>query len=164
MTPTGVRSAEKAGFATTTGKPEDRRAISATLSNTAQKMFRWRKLGRVFDPREVDIDWMKDFAQAPSTLVLDDRVRVYFACRPAADRNGQFVSYMAYVDFKRGNLHERVDISKEWILPLGERGTFDEFGTNSVGVERRTFGFTRGLDEVRIRAFQCASAWRSARQ
>ena len=100
-----------------------------------QKAFEWRKLGRVFDPQEVDdIDWMKDFAQAPSALVLGACVRVYFACRPAADSNGQFVSYLAYVDFKRDNLLERVNISRERILPLGERGTFDEFGTNPASV------------------------------
>jgi hypothetical protein len=100
-------------------------------------VFRWRKLGRVFDPREVDdIDWMKDYAQAPSALVLDNCVRVYFACRPAADSSGQFVSYLAYADFKRDNLLERVNISRKWILPLGERGTFDEFGTNPGSVIR----------------------------
>ena len=100
-------------------------------------MFRWRKLGRVFDPREVDdIDWMKDFAQAPSALVLDECVRVYFACRPAPDSSGQFVSYLAYVDFTRDNLIERVNVSRKQILPLGERGTFDEFGTNPASVIR----------------------------
>ena len=77
---------------------------------------------------------MKDFAQAPSALVLDDRVRVYFACRPTADSNGQFVSYVAYVDFKRDNLLERINISNERILALGDRGTFDEFGTNPASV------------------------------
>ena len=79
---------------------------------------------------------MKDFAQAPSALVFSEHVRVYFACRPAADRNGQFVSYMAYVDFKRDNLLERVNVSKELILPLGGCGTFDEFGTNPASVIR----------------------------
>jgi predicted GH43/DUF377 family glycosyl hydrolase len=101
-----------------------------------QKMFKWRKLGRVFDPREVDIEWMKDFAQAPSALLLDDRVRVYFACRPAADSNNQFVSYVAYVDFRRDDLLQRIGISRERMLPLGERGTFDEFGTNPASVIR----------------------------
>ena len=47
----------------------------AACPRPTSKMFRWRKLGRVFDPREVDIEWMRDFAQAPSALVLDDRSR-----------------------------------------------------------------------------------------
>lgn len=102
-----------------------------------RKAFSWRKLGRVFDPAEIDdIEWMKDFAQAPSALVLDEHVRVYFACRPAADSSGQFVSYLAYVDFRRDNLLERVNVSRERILPLGERGMFDEFGTNPASVIR----------------------------
>ncbi len=32
--------------------------------------------------------WLKEFAQAPATLVFDDFVRVYFSCRPPADENG----------------------------------------------------------------------------
>jgi predicted GH43/DUF377 family glycosyl hydrolase len=94
-------------------------------------MLEWTKLGRVFDPAKVShIPWMANFAQAPAVLVLDNVVRVYFSCRPAADTNGQFSSYLAYADFKRDNLLELVDFSKQPILPLGEKGTFDEFGTN----------------------------------
>jgi predicted GH43/DUF377 family glycosyl hydrolase len=100
-------------------------------------MFRWQKLGRVFDPGEVrDIPWMKDFAQAPSVLVFEKTVRVYFACRPEADASGQFVSYLAYTDFKRDSLLERVGISRQRVLPLGARGAFDEFGTNPISVIR----------------------------
>ena len=42
-------------------------------------MFTWKKLGKVFTPQDVDgRPWLKEFAQAPATLVLDDVVRVYF--------------------------------------------------------------------------------------
>lgn len=99
-------------------------------------MFNWHKLGRVFDPRQVGIPWMQDFAQAPSALVLEDRIRVYFASRPPADAAGQFISYMGYADFRRDNLLERLDVSLHWILPLGGRGAFDEFGTNPASVVR----------------------------
>ena len=57
-------------------------------------MFKWKKLGKVFTPQEVEgRSWLKEFAQAPATLLFDDFVRVYFSCRPPADENGQFVSY-----------------------------------------------------------------------
>ena len=46
---------------------------------------------------------MTEFAQAPSTLVFDDFLRVYFSCRPSPDQKGQYVSYSAFVDLNRKN-------------------------------------------------------------
>lgn len=98
-------------------------------------MFRWEKLGRVFDPTEVKgFDWMKEFAQAPCTLLFDDRVRVYFSCRGKPDSLGRYVSRCAYVDLNRANLFEVVKVSPKPVLGLGELGTFDEFGTYPVSV------------------------------
>ena len=43
-------------------------------------MFRWQKLGKIFDPTELkNYGWMDEFAQAPSSLIFDDFVRVYFS-------------------------------------------------------------------------------------
>ena len=100
-------------------------------------MFIWKKKGRVFIPQDfTDIDWLKNFAQAPSVLIFDDFIRVYFSCRPLPDENNQYVSYSAYVDLKRDNLFEIIEISKEPIFKLGNRGTFDEFGTYPTTVIR----------------------------
>ncbi len=100
-------------------------------------MFKWKKLGRVFNPQDVrGIGWMKEFAQSPSVLIFKTYVRVYFCCRQPADDTGQYISRLAYVDLKRDNLFEIVNISKSPILPLGELGTFDEFGTNPTSVIR----------------------------
>ena len=68
-------------------------------------MFKWKKLGKIFTPQEVKgRSWLKEFAQAPATLVFDNFVRVYFSCRPLADQGGQYVSYSAYVDLDRADL------------------------------------------------------------
>ena len=100
-------------------------------------MFSWHKLGKVFSPQEVDgLSWLKEFAQAPASLVFDDFVRVYFSCRPPSDENGQYVSYSAYVDLDRDNLFNVLSVSRKPILSLGEGGTFDEFGTYPVSVIR----------------------------
>lgn len=100
-------------------------------------MFRWKKLGKVFDPSVVTgRPWLKEFAQAPATLLLDDVVRVYFSCRPPADPNGQYVSYSAYVDLDRRDLTRIIRVADEPILALGELGTFDEFGVYPVSVIR----------------------------
>jgi hypothetical protein len=100
-------------------------------------MFRWKKLGKVFDPREVEgRSWLREFAQAPCTLPFDDFVRVYFSCRPPPDGNGQYCSYSAFVDLKRDDLFQVVRVSAEPILKLGGLGEFDEFGTYPVSVIR----------------------------
>ena len=100
-------------------------------------MFKWKKLGRVFNPQEIEnIPWLKEFAQAPSVIIYEKFIRVYFSCRPAPDINGQYVSYSAFIDLNRENLFERVNIGKEPILKLGELGTFDEFGTYPSSVIR----------------------------
>ncbi len=101
-------------------------------------MFRWTKLGRVFNPAEIDgIPWMREFAQGPCTLAFEDFIRVYFSCRPQRDGNGQYISYSGYVDLDRQNFFKILRISEKPILDLGKRGTFDEFGTYPVSVIRR---------------------------
>ncbi len=100
-------------------------------------MFKWEKIGKVFTPQEVEGRiWLKEFAQAPSTLVFDDFVRVYFSCRPPADENGQYVSYSAFVDLDREDLFKVRGVSEQPILGLGGLGEFDEFGTYPVSVIR----------------------------
>ncbi len=98
-------------------------------------IFEWEKKGRVFDPSTVNDRWfINEFAQAPSVLVFDDYVRVYFSCRPPADDKGQYVSYSAWLDLDRKDLFNVLRIAEQPILPLGELGTFDEFGVYPVSV------------------------------
>lgn len=100
--------------------------------------FKWKKLGRVFDPSAVPNRYfIKAFAQAPCAVVFDDFVRVYFSCRPDPDANGQYVSYSAFVDLDRKDLMKVIRFSEKPILELGEIGTFDEFGTYPVSVIKR---------------------------
>lgn len=100
-------------------------------------MFNWKKLGRVFDPTQVhDKVWLKEFAQAPATLVFDEFVRVYFSCRPNRDENGQYVSHTAFLDLDRTNLLKIKAISDSPILELGGVGEFDEFGVYPTSVLR----------------------------
>lgn len=100
-------------------------------------MFNWIKLGRIFDPTDVDgRPWLREFAQAPATLVFDDFVRVYFSCRPLRDAHGQYVSYTAFVDLARNDLSKIIHIAKKPIMELGSLGTFDEFGIYPTSVIR----------------------------
>lgn len=102
-------------------------------------MFKWKKLGRIFNPIDnpASPEWMQEFAQAPCTLEFQDFIRVYFSCRPKADANGQYVSYSAFVDLAKDDLFNVLRVSKVPILSLGKLGTFDEFGTYPVSVIRQ---------------------------
>jgi predicted GH43/DUF377 family glycosyl hydrolase len=100
-------------------------------------MFRWQRLGLLFDPRtHASPGWMHEFAQSPSALVLDDRVRVFFCARPAPGADGQYLSYLASIDLDRGDPRRVIGICRQPLLPLGGLGCFDEFGTNPVSVIR----------------------------
>jgi len=100
-------------------------------------MFRWKKLGKVFDPKQAaDRAWLQEFAQAPCALLFEDFVRVYFSCRPAPDARGQYVSRSAFVDLEREDPLVVRRVAEEPILPLGGLGEFDEFGTYPVSVIR----------------------------
>lgn len=102
-----------------------------------RSMFNWKKRGKVFDPTTIqNKPWLKEFAQAPSVLIFDEFVRVYFSCRPTPDSNGQYTSYSAYVDLNRNNLFDVLRVSNQPILTLGGIGEFDEFGTYPVSVTR----------------------------
>ncbi|KAB0324677.1 hypothetical protein LSO07_13165 [Janthinobacterium sp. PLB04] len=106
-------------------------------SSPREAPFRWKKLGKVFTPQAVEgRPWLKEFAQAPATLVFDDYVRVYFSCRPGPDAQGQYVSYSAFVDLERSDLFKIRRVSEQPILALGGLGEFDEFGTYPVSVIR----------------------------
>ncbi|SDS27391.1 glycosylase [Opitutus sp. GAS368] len=97
----------------------------------------WRKLGRIFKPQDhLGRPWMHAFAQAPSTVLMEDRLRVYFSCRPSPEADGSYVSYTAYVDFDRQDLTRIIGLAETPIMPLGGVGEFDEFGTYPVSVIR----------------------------
>ena len=98
-------------------------------------MFKWKKLGKIFDPKDHETPfWMNEFAQAPSVVIFDDFIRVYFSCRPKSDEKGQYTSYSAYIDLDKKNIFNLIDIGKKPILELGKLGTFDEFGTYPASV------------------------------
>ncbi len=106
-------------------------------------MFTWVKLGRLFAPGETgDGGWIREFAQSPSAVIFEDHVRVYFCARPAPDLDGQYRSYVGYLELDRRNLNEVRRVCDRPVLDLGRPGTFDEFGTYPVSVIR--FG-----DEIR---------------
>jgi hypothetical protein len=108
--------------------------------------MKWRKLGKIFDPTEHALpNNCVEFAQSPQTLVLDDRVRVYFSTRER-DGTGKYLSHVAFADFSR-DMMQLLDVSSHTVLPLGRLGCFDEHGIFPINVARvgdRILGYTTG--------------------
>lgn len=108
--------------------------------------MKWRKLGKIFDPTEHELpNSCVEFAQSPQTLVLVDRVRVYFSTRER-DSTGKYLSHVAFADFTR-DMTRLLGVSTRTVLPLGGLGCFDEHGIFPLNVARdgdRILGYTTG--------------------
>lgn len=89
--------------------------------------MKWKKRGKIFAP-DGRYKWMQSHAQNPTVLILKDRLRVYFTCRPKRDRDGNFTSVTTFVDLKKHDPSKVICVHDRPILPLGELGTFDQFG------------------------------------
>lgn len=108
--------------------------------------MKWVKLGKIFDPSGYAlVNNCFGFAQSPQTLVLDDRVRIYFSTRER-DSVGKFLSHIAFVDFDK-RLKNIIDVSKSTVIELGKLGCFDEHGIFPVNVFKdgsRVLAYTTG--------------------
>lgn len=96
----------------------------------------WVKQGLIFSVHDVTNrpHWFHSFAQAPNAVVLDDRIRVYFCCRPKPDQDGMYVSYGSFVDLERHDPTQIIALAQRPIISLGGLGMFDEFGTYPISV------------------------------
>jgi sucrose-6-phosphate hydrolase SacC (GH32 family) len=108
--------------------------------------MKWSKLGKVFDPTQHALpNNCFSFAQSPQTLVLDDRVRIYFSTRER-DSIGKYLSHVAFVDFDL-SLTSVIGVSKTTVVELGKLGCFDEHGIFPVNImrdESRVLAYTTG--------------------
>lgn len=66
---------------------------------------------------------MNSHAQVPTTLVLEDRIRIYFATRPQSG-----VSLTGFVDLDIERPNHILTVSERPVLELGGPGAFDEHG------------------------------------
>lgn len=114
--------------------------------------MKWIKKGKIFDPSEKHPhDWMYEYALAPSTLIKNDSVRVFFSCRPKRNVDGSVISYSAYVDLDPNNLFNVKAIADSPIVNLGPLGAFDEFGvvvTSIVQTSQFVFAYYIGWSRM----------------
>jgi hypothetical protein len=90
--------------------------------------MKWIKKGKIFDPSGFTLNGSKhEFAQSPQTLVFGDFVRIYFSTRKKDPENGQYLSFVAYVDFDK-EFNKVISVSEKDVIKWGALGTFDEHG------------------------------------
>jgi len=113
----------------------------------------WIKKGKIFDTTRQDLPLgCTSFAQSPQTLILEDRVRVYFSSRKTDPINGKFLSHICFVDFDHG-FEQILGTNTEPIIPLGELGCFDEHGIFPISITQH---------QDRILAYTCGWNRRSS--
>lgn len=108
--------------------------------------FSWIKRGKVFDPAvrynceeffEHRSTWMQTYAQNPAPIVFNDKIRVYTNVRARRDGQGNFISRVGYVDLDRRDPFNVLAVSQDPVLPVGQIGDFDEFGTMGTSIVDR---------------------------
>lgn len=116
-------------------------------------MAKWVKEGQLLSAPKVRelFAGSNGFTQAPNSVVLEDRIRVYFTTRGAPDQAGMVKSWGVFADFSAPNPSAIIDFGFQPIIDLGGLGEFDEFGTYPISVQHvggRFFayygGWTRG--------------------
>jgi hypothetical protein len=104
----------------------------------ANPIFSWKKLGNVFNPTVArPREWMQEYAQCPTPFILNESIiRVFIASRPQRGADMQYVAYPGYVDLARGETTRVVGVSDSPLIPLGNPGSFDEFGIMPSSIVR----------------------------
>jgi predicted GH43/DUF377 family glycosyl hydrolase len=109
--------------------------------------MKWKKLGQIFNPTlwndGVQREWMYSHSQCVSTVIMEDRVRVYFSCRPKKGADGQATSNTTWLELSRSNLFEIIRVAQSPVMELGELGAFDEHSVypSSVIVDGESIKF-----------------------
>lgn len=105
----------------------------------------WKQLGVVFAIAG-DRAWSRSHAQAPSALVLGDRIRIYYGTRDADNR-----SLTSFFEVDRADPTRLLHVHDRPVMALGKPGCHDEDGVIAsqlmiVGDEMRLYygGVSRG--------------------
>lgn len=112
-------------------------------------MLKWKKLGKIFDPREHQLsDGCTDFAQYPQPLIFNDFVRIYFSARRRdPEDNKCWLSHVCFVDMDK-TFQRVLQVANHTVIELGKRGCFDEHGIFPMNVVRygnQIYGYTCGV-------------------
>ena len=95
----------------------------------------WNKKGLIYQPSNANT-WMKSFAQAPCPLLYDYRIRIFFTCRGDPDGEGNYISYISYLDTEISDPRKVIYVNDKPVIELGGLGKFDEYGIHPATLMR----------------------------
>ncbi len=108
--------------------------------------MKWIKKGHIFETNK-QTEWMNSHAQCPTPLVMEDRIRIYFAAKSESLRG-----LPTFIDVEKDNPQNVMYINKTPLLEMGDIGTFDEDGVTPSFVMKKGDevhlyygGWSRGL-------------------
>lgn len=89
--------------------------------------MKWIKRGIIFSVNGIN-HWMNSHTTPIATLLLEDRIRIYFGTRTKIDDESNFVTNTTFIDVDVNNPNNILYIHNKPLLQLGGFGYFDEFG------------------------------------
>ena len=108
--------------------------------------MKWIKKGHIFETNK-QAEWMFSHAQCPTPLVMEDRIRIYFAAKSESLRG-----LPTFIDVEKDNPQKIIQVNKTPLLEMGKIGTFDEDGVTPSFVMKKNNkiylyygGWSRGL-------------------
>jgi hypothetical protein len=91
---------------------------------------RWRKLGRIFCV-DGDRTWNKSHAQVPTAMLMNERIRIYYSTRDAANRTST-----SFFDVSTADPTRVLWVHNAPLLKPGAHGSFDDCGAMASAVVR----------------------------
>lgn len=89
--------------------------------------MKWIKKGLIFKPNG-EYEWMSSHVSPLAAIEKKSCIRVFFSTRSKIDQDGNYVSYLTYIDLDKDNPQKILYLHDKPLLELGREGTFDEFG------------------------------------
>ncbi len=113
----------------------------------------WIKEGKILEARN-QFEWMATYTSPLTGFFIEKEVyRLYFTTREKADKNGNFVSQIGFVDLDINNPKNVICLHNKSLIETGTVGTFDENGTmvaEIVEVDDKIYmyymGWQRGIN------------------
>jgi hypothetical protein len=84
--------------------------------------MKWKQLGMVYAPSGT-LDWTRSHAQAPSAILLNDKIRIYYGTRNSENR-----SLTSFIEVDANDPLKILYIHDKPVIDFGKPGTHDEDG------------------------------------
>jgi predicted GH43/DUF377 family glycosyl hydrolase len=108
-------------------------------------MFKWIKKGHIFKPEGI-FEWSEGYAQIPRPLILNDKIRVFYATR-YFDKQNLPISQTSFIDIDKKNLRKILYIHNKPSINLGPKDNFAQHGihpTMLLNINNKVHFFYQG--------------------